>query len=438
MRKKILVADKSDAIRNIAESLLHQNGFDVITAATVEKAKQLIISSDPNMIVLGADLKDAKEIYLYEILAENEATSKLPMLLIADPDGRDIPFPAEVILPRPFEPNELIEKVNLFVGGQEPSGEESNPEDPFNAASVDDEFLDAALGLDSLQVEDSEEMDKTTTIERSRRGRRADDDDDYGIAHKDDEESGDDSTRVESLMIREDGFTESREDKQKAPEDLSASSQIELPHDPYGLADEKDSGGKGKKKEPSPNESGEHDYDWFINEMQKDTSNIKFAPEESKDTGDREEALQKEEAYGLEQVKPKEISHKANDDSEIKTGGVDEFISEFKKEMEHLNNIEKTDAGQAADIPGEKRPENRPVQDKKDKTGKVDVAKKQQAAAWEEKHSLGPDELQKISSQLVEAVSERLAAKLVEKIDKDEIYRIIQLALPDIMAKSGK
>jgi CheY-like chemotaxis protein len=437
MRKKILVADKSDAIRNIAESLLHQNGFDVVTAATVEKAKQLIISSDPNMVVIGADLKDAKEIYLYEILAENEATSKLPMLLIADPDGRDIPFPPEVVLPRPFEPNELVEKVNLFVGGNEPSGNESNPEDPFNAASVDDEFLDAALGLDHLQVENSEEMDKTSTIERSRRARRAEDDDDFGIAHKDSEENADDSTRVESLMIREDGFAETREEKQKAPDDLSSSSKIELPNDPYGLADDPASKEKGKKAPAG--ETGEHDYDWFINEMQKDTSDIKFAPDKSKDTDNQDDKLQKdEEAYGLEQVKPENKSKVQDKDAEIKTGGVDEFISEFKKEMEHLNKMEKAGQGRTPDSrPADKSPEKN-ITREKDKTGKVDIAQKQQAAAWDEKHSLAPDELQKLSNKLVESVAEKLAASLVEKLDKDEIYRIIQMTLPDILAKSGK
>ncbi len=429
MRKKILVADKSDAIRNIAESLLHQNDFDVITASTVEKAKQLIISAEPNMVIIGADMKDAKEIYLYEILAANESTAKIPMLLISDPDGRELPFPAEVVLPRPFEPNELIEKVNLFVGGQGPSGDESHPEDPFNAASVDDEFLDAALGLDSLQVEDSEEMDKTTTIERSRGRRRGEDDDDYGIAQKDEETSNDDSTRVESLMIREDGFAESREDKQKAPDDLSASSQIELPQNPYGLGDES---APDKKKDQAPaNQTGEHDYDWFINEMKKDTSNIKFSEEEQgpKSKEESDDTLQKdEEAYGLEQVMPKKSD--TDNNAKIKTGGVDEFISEFKKEMEHLNKIEKTDQGEApqADASGTA----------KDQTGKVDVSQKQQTAAWEEKNVLGPDELQRISEQLIETVAEKLAAKLVEKIDKDEIYRIIQVALPDIMAKSGK
>ena len=99
MRKKVLLAEQSDAIRTIAESLLHQNGYDVINASDADKAKSLIITSQPNLLIVGADLKDSQGTYLYDALSENEATAGIPILFIADPDGRQIPYPDEVILP---------------------------------------------------------------------------------------------------------------------------------------------------------------------------------------------------------------------------------------------------------------------------------------------------------------------------------------------------
>jgi len=152
MRKKILVAEKSDAIRSIAESILHQNGYDVITASTVEKAKELIITSQPNMVIVGADMRDAEEIYLYDSLDENKNTSSIPILLIADPEGRSLPYPDEVILPRPFDPKDFLDRVKLFVGGgvEEPSEEKVQTVEPLSMEAVDDEFLDAALGIDRL------------------------------------------------------------------------------------------------------------------------------------------------------------------------------------------------------------------------------------------------------------------------------------------------
>jgi DNA-binding response OmpR family regulator len=164
MRKKIMVAEQSDAIRSIAESILHQNGYDVITASTVGKAKEFIIAASPNMIIIGADMKDDNGKYLYDLLEESEQTSSIPLLLIADPDGRSISYPDEVILPRPFDQKDFLERVQLFVGGGaiSESGQVSETK-PSASMAVDDELLDAALGLDNIEVEDSEVLDKTST-----------------------------------------------------------------------------------------------------------------------------------------------------------------------------------------------------------------------------------------------------------------------------------
>jgi len=165
MRKKIMIAEQSDAIRSIAETILHQNGYDVLTASTIERAKELIIAGKPNMVIIGADLKDAENNYLYDSLDENDVTSSIPILIIADPDGRSLPYPDEVILPRPFNPSEFLERVKLFVGGglAADTHKKSTSNESFAVDSVDDEFLDSALGVDNIEVEESEVLDRTST-----------------------------------------------------------------------------------------------------------------------------------------------------------------------------------------------------------------------------------------------------------------------------------
>ncbi|UCD17969.1 MAG: hypothetical protein JSV44_03425, partial [Candidatus Zixiibacteriota bacterium] len=111
MRKKVLLAEQSDAIRSIAESILHQNGYDVVSATNADKAKEMIFTAKPNLLIIGADLVDKIGKYLYEAVEENDSTSRIPLLLIADPDGRQIPYPPEVILPRPFDPGEFVDRV---------------------------------------------------------------------------------------------------------------------------------------------------------------------------------------------------------------------------------------------------------------------------------------------------------------------------------------
>ncbi len=440
MRKKILIAEKSEAIRSIAESLLHQHGYDVISAGTIERAKQLIISSEPSMIIVGADLKDSQEIHLYEIIAENEATSKIPMLLIADPDGRQIPFPPEIILPRPFETEEFMEKVRLFVGGTEPQKPKTDEVDPFNVASVDDEFLDAALGLDHLQVEDSEVVGETTTG-MSARGHSRESEDDFGIARKEAEHSEDDSSRVESLMIREDGFTEdSRESKQKIPENLSASSKLEIPNDPYGMKKKQTGKIEQVGHKGSPGSTGPHDYDWFINEMQKDVSDIKFAPEAKTPKISDEDTLHKEDTgAGLEPIKQVQGKQKdpghtptpEGEDAEINAGGVDEFISEFRKEMENLNELDKKKKAQAG-------LQKARTASEKTTASKSEEEKSHPKEAWEDQSQLSKEELRQLTDKLIDSVSEKLAAQLLQKLDKDELFRALQQALPDVIAKSRK
>ena len=41
MRKRVLLAEQSDAIRGVAETVLRQNGFEVIPITTAEKALEV-------------------------------------------------------------------------------------------------------------------------------------------------------------------------------------------------------------------------------------------------------------------------------------------------------------------------------------------------------------------------------------------------------------
>ncbi|MCP4704986.1 MAG: response regulator, partial [candidate division Zixibacteria bacterium] len=332
MRKKILIAEKSDAIRNIAESLLHQHGYDVISSATADKAKELIITSEPNMIIIDSGLKDQNGSYLYDLLEESEQTASIPFLIITDANGQELSYPPEVILNRPFETDDLLEKVKLFIGtGTDEKPIETIAEvDPFSTGDVDDDFLDAAFGIDSIDVESSEVMDKTTITERARMEKRKSDTTDIGIGHKEESNAkDDDSGKVESLLIREDGSEEKTPKKEELP-DLSASSKIEIPTNQF----EVDNNAKPANQEKADDKkTGDHDYDWFINEMKKDTSDIKFE-KPGNETGSQKIQLTNT-SDGMNPIMPSK-EKKDTDKPEIKSGGVDQFISEFKQEMEQL------------------------------------------------------------------------------------------------------
>ena len=412
MRKKILLAENSDAIRTISESILHQNGYDVISASNVEKAKELIITSQPNMVIVGADLKGSDGKYLYDSLEENKTTSALPILLIADPDGRSLPYPDEVILPRPFDPKDFVERVRLFVGGgiEPPQEDKVQTIEPFPVGSIDDEFLDAALGIDRIEVENSEIMDKTSSNLKADLQGQTSKKDIFEIHRPEQNDSGkvNDNDKVESLLIREESQSVKEVDKPKQPE-FSASSKLEIPADQYGLL-EPAAAGDVEPRDVS------HDYNWFINEMQKEVSQMQSLHAGLGDDSQRLKTIETRET--LEPVMPP--SPVESDASpiemaakpQIKGGGVDQFISEFKKEAERIS----------AQFIGEPT---------KSEMGREETASCREANT---DHETASTETHLFINNLIEVLSEKLAKKIVDRIDREELYRIIKKDLTELIA----
>jgi len=429
MRKKILVAEQSDAIRSIAESILHQNGYDVISASNTNKAKELLISSRPNMVIIGADLKDESGNYLYDSVEDNEATASIPILLISDPDGRQLPYPDEVVLPRPFEPGDFLDKVRLFVGGGiEKQTDSVESVDPFANDSVDDEFLDSALGIDRIEVEDSEVMDKTTSLKVPRA--KADEDSKeevYGIHQPEiEEKSNDDSDKVESLMIRDDSQPIQQSDSSSTSK-ISGTSKLELAQDQYGLIKQDEDDHLLSPKAQKPPE--DHDYDWFIKEMQKDTSKGTKSNKQTRD--DQDDSDSKLEARptsdSIEPINPPKMATEhepAPVKPGISPGGVDQFISKFKEEIENIESRSASSTQSQAEIEAR---QTTAVADEPD-IEKMGTGIRQE---------IDPDEIRHFVTHLVQILSEKLAIKIVEKINQEEIYKMIKDEIAELIVQNN-
>lgn len=104
MRKRVLVAHAADATRSIAETVLRQNGYDVIALASADKAKEVLQFARPDLIIVGADLMAPDEHPFYEKIQANPKTSSVPLLIFEPEQPMDLPFPPEVIVPQPFDP----------------------------------------------------------------------------------------------------------------------------------------------------------------------------------------------------------------------------------------------------------------------------------------------------------------------------------------------
>jgi CheY-like chemotaxis protein len=198
MRKRVLVAEASDTNRRIAETVLRQNGFEVVSVPSAEKAREVLQFARPDLIIIGGDLKIADGAPFYERLADNAKTASIPLLLFEPSEPVDLPFPPEVIIPSPFDPQEFVQRVIAFTGQ---GAAASMPPNPLSQMTADDELIDAALGLDRIDVTDSEILDRTALpgqgIRIASNAERL-----VGFDHVEPEaEELSDSKRVESVMM---------------------------------------------------------------------------------------------------------------------------------------------------------------------------------------------------------------------------------------------
>lgn len=429
MRKKILIAEKSDAVRSIAESILHQNGFDVISASTIDKAKEYIIAGDPSMLIIGADMQDDDGRFLYDIIAEAPNTASLPLLLIAGAENISLPYPPEVILPRPFDPQDFIDKVKLFVGvGDEKPQEKISTAEPTTSDPIAEDFLDSALGVDRIEVEESEVLDKTHISQKIRQIMSEKKKDIYDIHHDENgakNELEDTGGRVESLMIRDDSPDEKKK-KEKEIENSSSQSKLEIQDDQYGLLNQiEDDEISSSQRAVRPKK--DHDYDWFINEMQKDTTG---PAKPTKETHPPDSKLEtRPTSDGIEPILPDSVKEEnvpaepdTRKDPEIIPGGVDKFISDFKKEIEQLNQS----SGEAA-VPEQTIPES----------AADNLSKGPDKASAEPKVPLDPDEMHHFVTHMVEMLAEKLAKKIIDKIDKNEVHRMLQDELNEYLMQKN-
>ncbi len=401
MRKRVLLAEESDTVRGVAESTLRQDGFEVVSVGSGEKAIEVLELSKPDIIIVGSDLVGKGRKPVWEHCQEDSRVSSVPLLLLADPGQSDLPYPQEVIIHRPFEPKELLEKVHVFAGSpsaaRTPVGTTTNP---LSDAPLEDELLDAALGLDQIDVTDSEVMDKTQVPANQKKPSEASEKvvgfDDYS----DDDQA--DSGRVESLMIRDENAEISHgEAKTKDPNSMSSSGKLEILNDQYGLIDE-----EAASLEP---ENRAHDYNWFVNEMQKEAASF-VGPATKPGTSGAEPGSGglsiSDPSSMVDPVTPPATPEASAQPAQQKSPGPDKFIDEFKKEMDKIRSDE---------------PESVTINDG-DK-----AAEDRGSLSWQDSlEKMTPEQIGVFTRQFVRELADRVAQLIAAKVDEDKLLALLK------------
>ena len=399
MRRKILIAEQSDTVRSIAETVLRQNGYDVTAA---EKAREVLELSRPDLIIVGADLMAPDGMPYYERLRVDPRSGHIPMLLFQPADKSDLPFPNEVIIPRPFDPRDLLSQVSAFMGAQ--GAIASSPATAPNSSEVDDDFLNAALGLDDIKVTESEVMNQTAA---GRRPQGAQSDEKLiGLEGKSNaNETGRTSVNVESLVLDEaSGRAVNQVPGRKAPS-VEGTGKLDILTDQYGLTYP---GAAGQ------DENTNHDYNWFVDAIRKDNDPAVAGAPRPHDSGKLTIAPSSE---AVDPITHGPIAPDSPKRSSSDSSGVEKFIDEFKKEMEQIRDTESDRLIPDVKTIGPDLP--------KDKLG------------WEEKlEQLGPSEMEMFTRVFAQELGRRVAEIIAAKIDPDKLIRLIKAEMVERYNKS--
>lgn len=408
MRQRVLIAEKSDAIRGVAETVLRQNGYEVISVSSAEKALEVLKFSRPDLLIIGADLTTKNNRPFYERVGEEPKAASVPLLLFADPKDESLPHPSDVRIPRPFDTKDFVRRVSAFARPAQPVEETgSATENPLKGMNLGDDMLDQALGLDNLEVMESEIMDKTTTthktsqteVQRRANGQVVSLDDGMGPSSG----HGDSGPIVESLHISDDDSTVSRGSSKPAPpeEGLDIVSDHHAYQNPQSL---------------TGHESPDHDYEWFVSSMkqegQVDQSGNAAGQKSTSDDLHSEELVFQNPSTMVDPVTPPP-SNKQEPKQHNKSGNVEKFIDEFRKEVEKFRDDDAPAV--PASVPNTQ--------------GSADGA---EGLGWEESvERLTPKEVAIFTRQVADRIGENVARMIERKLDPDKLLKLLKQEIVD-------
>lgn len=395
MQRRILIAEQTDTLRTVAETVLRQNGYDVIAVTAAEKAREVLELSKPRLVIVGADLTAPDGVPYYQKLRQDSKLSAIPMLLFEPVSPTDLEVPDEMVIPRPFDPEELLQRVAQCLGQQEttPPG----TADPSNKAQVDDDFLDAALGLDQLDVTGSEVMDKTVM---GRQAESAAKEKLIGLESSGEPEDTDTGvSAVESMVLEENSNrAKPRTVGRKAPPQ-EGTGKLEILSDQFGLT---------KAPTAGEDDNAAHDYDWFVDAVKKD--NDPAAKRSAPNPEDSARLTISEPSAAVDPVTPGPAPSALG---QAEPSGVDKFIDEFRKEMEELRESEAHDLVASATVTA--------------------AEASGLSMAWEEKlEKLGPSQIDLFAREFARELGRKVAEIIVAKIDPEKLLRLLKA---EIVAK---
>ncbi len=117
--KKVLVCDDDESILDMMYFLLSSHGFEVVVEQQSHKIYDQINNFQPDILILDLWMPNLRGDQIIEYLDQNPLIGrKIPVLLYSasqDPSFVSRSLGADEYLSKPFDMNDLVQKVNHLV-----------------------------------------------------------------------------------------------------------------------------------------------------------------------------------------------------------------------------------------------------------------------------------------------------------------------------------
>lgn len=117
---KLLVVDDEPAIREMVRFTLSRSGYECIEAEDGAQAKQLIISENPDLILLDVMMPGQSGLDLARELRRGDSSKDIPIIMLtarcSEQDKiRGLDVGADDYITKPFSPGELVARIKALL-----------------------------------------------------------------------------------------------------------------------------------------------------------------------------------------------------------------------------------------------------------------------------------------------------------------------------------
>ena len=115
-KKRVLVVDDQPRVTRFVEIFLKLKGFDVISTTSGREALELVVSRQPDIMLLDIIMPEMDG---FEVMRRLRTFSMIPVIAISASPGKHRgaeAIGADDFLPKPFQTEDMLKRINRLLG----------------------------------------------------------------------------------------------------------------------------------------------------------------------------------------------------------------------------------------------------------------------------------------------------------------------------------